>query len=67
MNEFEDSTTSNNIDFSKLRKCDYIQYVMNEVIRVVVIAPTNERIALRDTILLRGGGEDGSHPVFVRD
>jgi hypothetical protein len=27
----------------------------------------NERIALKDTTLPRGGGEDGSKPIFVRE
>ena len=66
LEEFGTSTTSTNIDFAKLRKCEYLQWVMNEVLRVVAVIPMNERVALRDTTLPRGGGPDGSHPVFVR-
>ena len=66
LNEFGSSTSSNDIDFAKLRRCEYIQYVMNESIRIVAIIPMNERVALRDTTLPRGGGEDGSSPIFVR-
>jgi cytochrome P450 len=39
---------------------------MHEAIRIVAIIPMNERIALRDTTLPRGGGKDGSRPIFVR-
>jgi cytochrome P450 len=60
------STSSNDISFAKLRRCEYIQWVMNEAIRIVAIVPMNERIALRDTTLPTGGGEDGTKPIFVR-
>ena len=51
---------------TKLRKCEYLQWVMHEVIRIVAIIPMNERIALQDTTLPRGGGSDGTKPIFVR-
>ena len=66
LEEFGASTASADIDFAKLRKCDYLQWVMNEVLRIVAVIPMNERVALRDTTLPRGGGPDGSHPIFVR-
>jgi cytochrome P450 len=66
LKEFGSSTTSTDIDFAKLRKCEYLQWVMNEVLRMVAVIPMNERVALRDTTLPRGGGPDGSHPIFVR-
>ena len=39
---------------------------MNEVFRIVAVTPMNERVALRDTILPKGGGQDGFYPIFVR-
>lgn len=54
------------IDFAQLRRCEYMQWVMHETIRIVAIIPMNERVALHDTTLPRGGGEDGSKPIFVR-
>lgn len=54
------------LDYTALRKCEYLGYVLHEVLRVVAVIPMNERIALRDTTLPRGGGEDGSYPIFVR-
>jgi len=67
LSEFGTSTRSGGISFAQLRSCEFIQHVMNEVIRIVAIVPMNERIALRDTTLPRGGGEDGSKPIFVRE
>ena len=53
------------ISYAGLRQCSYLQWVMNEAIRVTAVIPMNERTALRDTVLPVGGGEDGSQPIFV--
>ena len=53
------------IAYAKLTSLPYLGWVLNEVIRYVGIVPMNERMALRDTTLPRGGGPDGSAPVFV--
>lgn len=53
------------IQFSELWTCQYLQFVINETIRLVGIVPLNERAAMRDTTLPRGGGSDGQMPVFV--
>jgi cytochrome P450 len=54
------------VDFQRLRRCEYLQHVMNEAIRVAAVIPMSERSALRDTTLPRGGGPDGASPIFVR-
>ncbi|KAH9217879.1 cytochrome P450 [Leptodontidium sp. 2 PMI_412] len=66
LNQFGTHSNIEEMDATKLRKCDYLQWVMHEVIRIVAIILMNERIALRDTTLPRGGGPDGSKPIFVR-
>ncbi|KAH8687401.1 putative cytochrome P450 [Tricladium varicosporioides] len=66
VNEFSTDTSSKDITFQKLRACEYIQWVLNEVIRFIAIVPMNERTALRDTILPCGGGPGGESPIFVR-
>ncbi|KAI2628032.1 putative N-alkane-inducible cytochrome P450 [Hypomontagnella submonticulosa] len=52
-------------DFRTLTQVSYLQWIINETLRVVTVIPLNERIALRDTVLPRGGGPDGKSPVFV--
>ncbi|KAK0741959.1 cytochrome P450 [Apiosordaria backusii] len=54
------------IEFKELRdSIPYINSVINEALRVAPVIPLNERVAIRDTVLPRGGGEDGSDPIFV--
>ncbi|PMD45809.1 putative cytochrome P450 [Hyaloscypha variabilis F] len=65
--QFGMSTSSVIDDFAQLRRCEFLQWVMYEVLRIVAVIPMNERVALRDTTLPRGGGEDGSKPIFVRE
>jgi cytochrome P450 len=60
------ATTSETLDYTDLRKCEYLGNVLHEVLRVVAVIPMNERVALRDTTLPRGGGQDGSYPIFVQ-
>lgn len=60
-----DQFRSNQPEFTTLNKCNYLQYVINEALRVATVIPLNERRALRDTTLPRGGGADGKVSVFV--
>ncbi|KAK5229168.1 hypothetical protein LTR96_004420 [Exophiala xenobiotica] len=64
LDNFTDNPTSQITD-ADFRACHYLQYVLNETIRFVGIVPMNERAAVRDTTLPRGGGFDGQSPVFV--
>ncbi|SPQ24010.1 fbf34475-3db6-48c3-9aad-f820b4ecf11d [Thermothielavioides terrestris] len=43
----------------------YLHAVINETLRVAPVVPLNERVALRDTILPRGGGPNRDRPIFV--
>lgn len=55
-----------NIEFKELRdSIPYMTSVINEALRVAPVIPLNERVALQDTTLPRGGGIDGTEPVFV--
>ncbi|KAI0160793.1 putative N-alkane-inducible cytochrome P450 [Xylariaceae sp. FL1272] len=56
---------NNQPDFRSLTQVNYMQWVINEVLRIVTVIPMNERIALRDTTLPTGGGPDGNSKVFV--
>ena len=62
---FGTDTRPEKITFSGLQSCKYLQYCMNEVIRLVGVNPMNEMTALCDTTLPRGGGPKGDAPIFV--
>lgn len=51
--------------YQQLKDMKYLRAVVNESQRLRPILPINSREALSDTILPRGGGEDGSSPVLV--
>lgn len=53
------------ITFAKIKACKYLQYCLNEALRLQTIVPYNFRVASKDTTLPRGGGEDGKSKVFV--
>ncbi|PLB39435.1 cytochrome P450 [Aspergillus candidus] len=54
------------ITFTSLKDCRYLQAFLNEVLRLYPIVSNNRRTAVRDTTLPRGGGPDGSRPVYIR-
>jgi cytochrome P450 len=54
------------ITFSRLKSCSYLQYTMNETLRLFPSVPLNTRQAIRDTSIPVGGGPNGLSPVFVR-
>jgi cytochrome P450 len=53
------------ITFAKIKACSYLQYVLNETLRLYPPVLTNERVATKDTTLPRGGGPDGLGKVFI--
>ncbi|KAI0393224.1 cytochrome P450 [Xylariaceae sp. FL0594] len=48
-----------------LRNMEYLNWVLKEALRLNPPVASNQRQAIRDTILPRGGGPDGKSPVFV--
>ncbi|PLN77788.1 putative cytochrome P450 family protein [Aspergillus taichungensis] len=58
--------TPTRITFTSLKDCHYLQAVLNEVLRLYPLVPNNRRTAVRDTTIPRGGGPDGSRPVYIR-
>ncbi len=53
------------VTFAKIKACKYLQYCLNEALRLETVVPYNFRVANKDTTLPRGGGEDGNGKVFV--
>ncbi|GIC86002.1 cytochrome P450 [Aspergillus udagawae] len=60
---FSGNTT---ITFESLKSCSYLQNVLSEVLRLHPVVPENGRRAVRNTTLPRGGGPDGTSPVYIR-
>ncbi|KAK0641946.1 oxidoreductase-like protein [Cercophora newfieldiana] len=60
------ASDASNIEFKELRDAiPYMTPVINETLRMAPVIPLNERVALRDTVLPRGGGYHGDEPIFV--
>ncbi|KAE8448461.1 hypothetical protein EG329_009526 [Mollisiaceae sp. DMI_Dod_QoI] len=59
------SDRNGEISFQKLKNCQYLNHVIQEVLRVAAVVPVNERFCISDTVLPRGGGEDGTKPIFI--
>ena len=53
------------ITFENLKKCEYLKAILNEALRMYPSVPRNFRVSTRNTTLPRGGGADGTSPVFV--
>lgn len=49
----------------QLQNMPYLRAVFNESMRLYPQLPENGRVALEDTVLPAGGGQDGMAPVFV--
>lgn len=66
ISEFGTYSSPGNITFASLKSCQYLQYCMNESLRLFPVVPFNRRTAARDTTLPRGGGADGQSPVYIK-
>lgn len=60
-----DDARISEITFESLKKCEYLKWVLNEVLRLYPSVPVNFRVATKRTTLPRGGGPDGSKPIYV--
>lgn len=63
--EFGTYEDPQNITFATLKGCQYLQYCLNEVLRLWTIVPGNGRRSSKATTLPRGGGPDGKSPIYL--
>jgi cytochrome P450 len=54
------------VTFENTKSCTYLQWFVNELLRLYPTGPLNARKASRNTILPVGGGPDGKSPVAVK-
>lgn len=66
LEEFGTYRNHKNITFSNLKGCNYLQWILNETLRLFPVVPVDGRRALKDTTIPSGGGPDGTAPVYVR-
>lgn len=65
LEEFGTFQSPKNMSFAALKACAYLQWCMNETLRLHPPVPWNSRRSTRDTSLPSGGGDDGLSPIFV--
>lgn len=54
------------ITFATLKGCQYLQYCLNETLRLWTVVPGNGRRSNKGTTLPRGGGADGKSPIYIK-
>ncbi|RAL67971.1 hypothetical protein DID88_008695 [Monilinia fructigena] len=66
LNEFGTFNGPKNVTFAHIKTCKYLQWVLNETLRLYPLVPWNFRVSNKDTTLPRVGGKDGKSKVFVK-
>ena len=64
LSRFNDTMTG--VDYPQLKSIQYLQWVINETLRLHPVVSLTHRECVRDTILPTGGGDGGTKPVLVR-
>ncbi|KAK6893679.1 Cytochrome P450 52C1 [Candida tropicalis] len=53
------------VTFGTIQRCDYLQWCINETMRLHPSVPFNFRTAANDTVIPRGGGKSCTDPILV--
>jgi cytochrome P450 len=65
INDFGTYENSEEITFSSLKSCTYLQNCLSETLRLWTVVPGNSRRTTKITTLPRGGGPDGLSPIVL--
>ncbi|KAK6455879.1 cytochrome P450 52A13 (DH-ALK2) [Scheffersomyces xylosifermentans] len=60
-----DNVDLKEITFEALKQCEYLKFVLNEVLRLYPAVAMNFRVSNKETTLPVGGGPDGQSPVYI--
>ncbi|KAL8722838.1 MAG: hypothetical protein Q9225_000725 [Loekoesia sp. 1 TL-2023] len=60
------SLDDDQLEMDVLLNMKYLRNVLNEVLRLYPVFPQMNRVALRDTLLPKGGGPEQRSPIYVR-
>lgn len=63
--EFGTYDNPSEISYAKLKSSKYLQYCINESLRLYPVVPINSRYANKDTFIPLGGGVDGQSKIFI--
>ncbi|KIV96329.1 hypothetical protein PV10_00210 [Exophiala mesophila] len=67
LDEFGTYQNPKNLSFENLKACTYLQHILSETLRLYPTVPINSRRAVRDTTIPRGGGPDGTAPLYIKE
>lgn len=66
LSEFGSYADPKDITFETMKNCQYLQWCLNETLRLYPVVSFNVRTAMVDTTLPTGGGPDGKSPIYVK-
>lgn len=66
LDEFGTYDSPRDVTFERMKGCQFLQWCINEILRLYPVVSVNVRTAQVDTTLPVGGGPDGRAPVYVR-
>jgi len=65
LKDFPAESTDELIGFEDLKRCRYLQWCMNEALRLMPAVSFGSLTANEDVVLPRGGGPQGDAPIFI--